>query len=291
MAGLETTDEMFDLRMSEGAKPLFEQVKAFIQKEVEPVTREFFQLGEGRADRWSWAPGQLELLDGVKAKAKAQGLWNFFLPDAETGDGPREPRLRVHRRRARQEPDRVGVPELLGARHRQHGGARAGRHAGAEEAVARAAAERRDPLRLRDDRARPRVVGREEHLVPRRARRRRVGDQRREVLHLRRRRSALQDHDRDGADEPGRTAAPAPVADPRADRRAGLRDPRSDARVRQGRRAARPHAPALRRTAACRRRTSCSARGAASRSRRCASGPAGSTTACARSAPRSARSS
>jgi acyl-CoA dehydrogenase len=87
MAGLETTDEMFDLRMSDGAKKLLEKVKAFIKQEDEPITLEFFQLGENREDRWSWAPGQLELLDGVKAKAKANGLWNFFLPDAETGEG------------------------------------------------------------------------------------------------------------------------------------------------------------------------------------------------------------
>ena len=44
MAGLETTDAMFDLRMSEDAKPLFESVKTFVEKEVEPVTREFFEL-------------------------------------------------------------------------------------------------------------------------------------------------------------------------------------------------------------------------------------------------------
>ena len=87
MAGLESTDSMFDLRMSEGAKSLFEQVKAFIEKEVEPVTHEFHALGEGRENRWSWAPGQLELLDSVKEKAKEQGLWNFFLPDADTGEG------------------------------------------------------------------------------------------------------------------------------------------------------------------------------------------------------------
>jgi len=30
-------------------------------------------------------PGQLELLDG--AKAKELGLWNFFLPDAKRGKG------------------------------------------------------------------------------------------------------------------------------------------------------------------------------------------------------------
>jgi acyl-CoA dehydrogenase len=87
MAGLVTTDEMFDLRMSERAKPLFAQVKAFVRDEVEPMTREFYRLGANRAERWSWAPGQLELLDGVKRRAKAAGLWNFFLPNAETGDG------------------------------------------------------------------------------------------------------------------------------------------------------------------------------------------------------------
>jgi acyl-CoA dehydrogenase len=87
MPGLETTDEMFDLRMSEGAKPLLEKVKAFVREEVDPKTLRFYQLGEGRPERWSWGPGQLELLDGIKAKAKANGLWNFFLPDAETGEG------------------------------------------------------------------------------------------------------------------------------------------------------------------------------------------------------------
>jgi acyl-CoA dehydrogenase len=87
MAGLETTPEMFDLRMSEGVRPLFDKVKRFIAEEVEPVTLEFFRLGEGREDRWSWAPGQLELLDGLKSKAKANDLWNFFLPNAETGVG------------------------------------------------------------------------------------------------------------------------------------------------------------------------------------------------------------
>ncbi len=87
MPGLENTEEMFDLRMSEGARPLFEKVKAFIRDEVDPITLEFHQLGEDREDRWSWAPGQLELLDSVKAKAKANDLWNFFLPDDETGQG------------------------------------------------------------------------------------------------------------------------------------------------------------------------------------------------------------
>ena len=74
MAGMESTDTMNDLRMSEGAKPLLEKVKAFIEKEVEPITLEFYRLGADRSERWSWAPGQLELLDSVKKKAKANGL-------------------------------------------------------------------------------------------------------------------------------------------------------------------------------------------------------------------------
>ena len=77
----------FDLRMSEKVRPLYEAVKAFIRDEVDPITEEYHRLGESRTDRWSWAPGQLELLDGVKAKAREQGLWNFFLPNAETGEG------------------------------------------------------------------------------------------------------------------------------------------------------------------------------------------------------------
>ena len=76
-----------DLRMSESTRDLLEKVRTFIATEVDPVTEQFYALGAGRADRWSWAPGQLELLDGVKAKAREQGLWNFFLPDAETGEG------------------------------------------------------------------------------------------------------------------------------------------------------------------------------------------------------------
>ncbi|HUP85683.1 MAG TPA: acyl-CoA dehydrogenase family protein [Acidimicrobiales bacterium] len=79
--------ELLNLAMSEGARPLLDQVKTFIADEVEPITAEYFRLGEDREDRWSYAPGQLELLDGVKAKAKANGLWNFFLPNAETGQG------------------------------------------------------------------------------------------------------------------------------------------------------------------------------------------------------------
>ena len=87
MTALPSTPEMFDLRMSEKVRPLYEAVKKFIADEIEPKTEEFFRLGEGRAEHWGYGEGQLELLESIKDKAKAAGLWNFFLPDAETGEG------------------------------------------------------------------------------------------------------------------------------------------------------------------------------------------------------------
>ena len=82
-----TTDDSMNLAMSAKAKPLYEAVVAFISEEIEPHTEEFFHLGEGRPDRWQYTPQQLELLESLKSKAKAKGLWNFFLPNAETGEG------------------------------------------------------------------------------------------------------------------------------------------------------------------------------------------------------------
>ncbi len=78
---------LFNLAMSEEAQPLLYAVKKHIEENVAPITEEFYALNEEKEDRWSWHPRQLELLDGAKAKAKEAGLWNFFLPDAETGEG------------------------------------------------------------------------------------------------------------------------------------------------------------------------------------------------------------
>ncbi len=85
--GLARTAAMYNLEISERAAPLLHAVVDFMRDEIDPVTDEFHRLGEDRDDRWGFGPGQLELLDGLKAKAKEQGLWNFFLPDAATGEG------------------------------------------------------------------------------------------------------------------------------------------------------------------------------------------------------------
>ncbi len=82
-----TTDDAMNLAMSPKSVPLYEAVKLFIAKEVEPITAEFYRLGENREDHWGYCDGHLELLNSVKKKAKSIGLWNFFLPNAETGEG------------------------------------------------------------------------------------------------------------------------------------------------------------------------------------------------------------
>ena len=131
----------------------------------------------GRADggrvlpAWREEDRPLELYAGpargaAEGQGQGQGSRPLELLPARRRDrrGPEESRLRLYRGRTRQEPDGLGDHELLGARHRQHGSAGARRHQGAEGEVAEAAARRRNPLRLRDDRAECRLVGRQEHL-------------------------------------------------------------------------------------------------------------------------------
>ncbi|WP_460233526.1 acyl-CoA dehydrogenase family protein [Aurantivibrio plasticivorans] len=78
---------MNKLAMSEKARPLLDAVKKHLEENVAPIQEEFYRLGEEQEDRFTYHPRQLELLEGAKKKAKDAGLWNFFLPDAETGEG------------------------------------------------------------------------------------------------------------------------------------------------------------------------------------------------------------
>ncbi|MCH2264726.1 MAG: acyl-CoA dehydrogenase family protein [SAR86 cluster bacterium] len=73
--------ELFQLAMSEEARPLMDLVKKHCEENVAPIQQEFYDLHNQKEDRWSWHPRQLELLEGAKDKARELGLWNFFLPD------------------------------------------------------------------------------------------------------------------------------------------------------------------------------------------------------------------
>jgi acyl-CoA dehydrogenase len=67
---------------SEKVRVLQARLKAFMAEEIYPNEEALFaQVDEG--DRWQPVP----LLDELKAKARAQGLWNLFLPENQYGAG------------------------------------------------------------------------------------------------------------------------------------------------------------------------------------------------------------
>ena len=82
--GLKSSPDDFDLRMSEEARPFYEQVVDFLERVVDPMQKQFFKEADPM-NRWGYTERQLDLLEGAKDQAKAEGLWNFFLPD--TGQG------------------------------------------------------------------------------------------------------------------------------------------------------------------------------------------------------------
>lgn len=77
-----------DFQPSERAKSTAERVRAFIKTNIEPVEAQHWQeiLGQRHGGDWTqWKiPPRVEEL---KAKARAEGLWNLFMPDPELGAG------------------------------------------------------------------------------------------------------------------------------------------------------------------------------------------------------------
>lgn len=65
------------------AQDLLARLQAFMDAEVYPAEAEFYRAVETAVDRWQ-PPA---LLEELKAKARAAGLWNLFLPDSERGAG------------------------------------------------------------------------------------------------------------------------------------------------------------------------------------------------------------
>ena len=59
------------------------RLQAFMDQNVLPVEREYSAYLETTANKWSTPPLMLEL----QARARAEGLWNLFLPNADLGAG------------------------------------------------------------------------------------------------------------------------------------------------------------------------------------------------------------
>ena len=72
-----------DLGITDRVRPLIDAVRAMTRDEVIPLEDEY-EAEIGRSgNRFQHTPRQLEILDGLKAKARGKGLWNFW----RTGHG------------------------------------------------------------------------------------------------------------------------------------------------------------------------------------------------------------
>ncbi len=65
------------------AQDLLERLTDFMERWVYPAEAEFYAAVERAEDRWM--PPQV--LEDLKTKARAAGLWNLFLPDSDLGAG------------------------------------------------------------------------------------------------------------------------------------------------------------------------------------------------------------
>ncbi len=77
-----------DFEPSARSKDYQKRVRAFIDQHIAPIEHDYWEqvLARRNGGDWTqWAiPPQMEAL---KARAKAEGLWNLFLPDPELGAG------------------------------------------------------------------------------------------------------------------------------------------------------------------------------------------------------------
>ena len=73
-------------RLREENRDLLRRVADMIRDDIMPLEQEY-QAEINTGDRWQYTERQTEILEGLKAKAKAAGLWNFWLTDSDKGFG------------------------------------------------------------------------------------------------------------------------------------------------------------------------------------------------------------
>ncbi|MCA1594198.1 MAG: acyl-CoA dehydrogenase family protein [Acidobacteria bacterium] len=79
---MQRDDPYFGFHVSPRAKEIYQRLRAFMQEHVYP-NEKLFQEQIDDGDRWQPVP----LMKELKARARAEGLWNLFLPESEYGAG------------------------------------------------------------------------------------------------------------------------------------------------------------------------------------------------------------
>jgi len=76
-----------NLGMTDRLRPIHDQVSRMVREEIEPLDEEFLAEVGKNGDRWTYTARQTEILEGLKAKARERGLWNFWLTGSKSGYG------------------------------------------------------------------------------------------------------------------------------------------------------------------------------------------------------------
>jgi len=76
-----------DLGITDKVRPLIEKVRTMMREEVIELDAEYHSEVGKAGDRFMFTERQNEIREGLKAKAKAAGLWNFWLTNSEHGYG------------------------------------------------------------------------------------------------------------------------------------------------------------------------------------------------------------
>lgn len=77
---------MMNLGLSPEMEAVREKIRHFVANDVAAVEQRY-QDEVAVGDRWSHTPVQEDIMEGLKARARALGLWNFFLPKSQGGAG------------------------------------------------------------------------------------------------------------------------------------------------------------------------------------------------------------
>ncbi len=77
-------DLNFEMRPE--VKGLLARVSDMVRNQIMPMEAEYHaEISKG--DRWQFTPRQRDILEGLKARARDEGLWNFWLTESDQGVG------------------------------------------------------------------------------------------------------------------------------------------------------------------------------------------------------------
>ncbi len=76
-----------DLGVTDKVRPLIAAVRAMVRDDIMPLEEEYEAEVGREGDRFKPTARMIEIRESLKAKARAKGLWNFWLTGSDKGYG------------------------------------------------------------------------------------------------------------------------------------------------------------------------------------------------------------